>query len=108
RSRGIVTTVYDFQVKQTNGELKSLRDYEGKVLLIVNTASKCGLTPQFEGLQKLYETYKEKGFEILGFPCGQFNNQEFDSIEETTEFCQMNYGVTFPMFAKIDVNGDNA
>lgn len=103
-----MTTIYDFQVKQTNGELKSLKDYEGKVLLIVNTASKCGLTPQFEGLQKLYETYKDQGFEVLGFPCGQFNNQEFDSIEETTEFCQMNYGVTFPMFAKIDVNGDNA
>ncbi|MGM9927865.1 MAG: glutathione peroxidase [Bacillus sp. (in: firmicutes)] len=100
-------TIYDFEVKMTNGELKSLKDYKGKVLLIVNTASKCGLTPQFEGLQNLYNHYKEKGLEILGFPCDQFNNQEFDSIEETTQFCQLNYGVTFPMFAKIDVNGEN-
>ncbi|WP_102028807.1 glutathione peroxidase [Salirhabdus sp. Marseille-P4669] len=101
-------SVYDFQVKMPNGEMKDLKDYEGKALLIVNTASKCGFTPQFEGLQKLYESYKEQGFEVLGFPCSQFNNQEFDDIEETTQFCQANYGVTFPMFAKIDVNGDNA
>jgi glutathione peroxidase len=101
-------TVYDFRVKMTNGEEKSLKDYEGKPLIIVNTASKCGLTPQFEGLQELYVTYKEHGLEILGFPCDQFNNQEFDNIEETTQFCQINYGVTFPIFAKIDVNGDNA
>ncbi|MFP7299678.1 glutathione peroxidase [Neobacillus niacini] len=100
-------TVYDFTVKTTNGQEKSLKDYEGKPLLIVNTASKCGLTPQFKGLQELYDKYKEQGLEILGFPCDQFNNQEFDNIEETTEFCQLNYGVTFPMFAKIDVNGDN-
>jgi glutathione peroxidase len=73
----------------------------------VNTASKCGLTPQFKGLQELYEKYKDQGLEVLGFPCDQFNNQEFDNIEETTQFCQMNYGVTFPMFAKIDVNGDH-
>ena len=76
-------------------------------MLIVNTASKCGLTPQFEGLQKIYEQYKEQGLEILGFPCDQFNNQEYDNIEETTQFCQKNYGVNFPIFAKIDVNGDN-
>ncbi|MED4402430.1 glutathione peroxidase [Metabacillus fastidiosus] len=100
--------IYDFDVKMTNGEMKSLKDYEGKILLIVNTASKCGLTPQFKGLQELYDTYKEKGLEILGFPCSQFNNQEFSNIEETTEFCQLNYGVTFPILAKIDVNGDNA
>lgn len=103
-----MNTVYDFTVKKTNGENKSIGDYEGKPLLIVNTASKCGLTPQFTGLQELYEKYHEKGLEILGFPCGQFNNQEYDNIEETTEFCQLNYGVSFPMFAKIDVNGDKA
>ncbi|MGN1387443.1 MAG: glutathione peroxidase [Bacillus sp. (in: firmicutes)] len=100
-------TVYDFQVKKVNGELQSLKEYEGKTLLIINTASKCGLSPQFEGLQKLYEQYKEQGLEILGFPCDQFNNQEYDNIEETTQFCQRNYGVSFPIFAKIDVNGDN-
>jgi glutathione peroxidase len=98
-------TVYDFTVKKTNGEKKSLKEYEGKPLLIVNTASKCGLTPQFTGLQELYDKYKDNGLEILGFPCDQFNNQEFDNIDETTQFCQLNYGVTFPIFAKIDVNG---
>ncbi|RKJ50381.1 glutathione peroxidase [Butyricicoccus sp. 1XD8-22] len=103
-----MTTVYDFSVKLPTGEMKSLKDYEGKPLLIVNTASKCGLTPQFKGLQELYDKYKEQGLEILGFPCDQFNNQEFNDIDETLQFCQINYGVTFPMFAKIDVNGDNA
>jgi glutathione peroxidase len=98
-------TVYNFTVKQPNGERQSLNNYNGKTLLIVNTASKCGFTPQFKGLQELYDKYKEKGLEILGFPCDQFNNQEFDDIEKTTQYCQMNYGVTFPMFAKIDVNG---
>lgn len=102
-----MTTVYDFSVKKTNGALQSLRDFEGKLILIVNTASKCGLTPQFKELQEIYDKYKEQGLEILGFPCGQFNNQEFDNIEDTTEFCQLNYGVTFPMFSKIDVNGEN-
>ena len=102
-----MNSIYDFQVKKANGEVQSLKDYEGKTLLIVNTASKCGLTPQFEGLQKIYEQYKEKGLEILGFPCDQFNNQEYDNIEETTQFCQRNYGVSFPIFAKVDVNGDN-
>lgn len=103
-----MNTVYDFTVKKTNGENKSIGDYAGKPLLIVNTASKCGLTPQFTGLQELNEKYHEKGLEILGFPCGQFNNQEYENIEETTEFCQLNYGVSFPMFAKIDVNGADA
>ncbi|WP_456275170.1 glutathione peroxidase [Bacillus sp. AK128] len=100
-------TVYDFTVKSTKNEDHSLRKYEDKVLLIVNTASKCGLTPQFEGLQKLYEKYNPQGFEILGFPCDQFNDQEYDDIDETVEYCQINYGVSFPMHAKIDVNGDN-
>ncbi|MFB5759200.1 glutathione peroxidase [Paenibacillus medicaginis] len=101
-------TVYDFEAKMPNGEKRSLKDYEGKILIIVNTASKCGFTPQFKELQELYEKYEAKGVEILGFPCDQFNNQEFSNIEETTQFCQLNYGVKFPMFAKIDVNGEHA
>ena len=100
--------IYEFEVKKPNGTTQSLRDYEGKTLLIVNTASKCGLAPQFKGLQNLYEKYNSHGFEVLGFPSDQFNNQEYDDINETTQFCQVNYGVTFPMYAKIDVNGDNA
>jgi glutathione peroxidase len=100
-----MNTVYDFKVKMTNGTEKSLKDYEGKPLIIVNTASKCGLTPQFKGLQELYDKYQDSGLEILGFPCDQFNNQEFANIDETTQFCQVNYGVTFPILAKIDVNG---
>lgn len=101
-------SVYDFEVKKTNGKMQSLKEYEGKPLLIVNTASKCGLAPQFKGLQELYEQFNSQGFEVLGFPCDQFNSQEYDDINETTEFCQINYGVTFPIFAKIDVNGDHA
>lgn len=101
-------TIYDFQVKKANGETQSLKDFEGKSLIIVNTASKCGFTPQFKELQELYEKYRDKGLEILGFPCAQFNNQEFAKIEETTQFCELNYGVTFPIFAKIDVNGEHA
>jgi len=100
--------VYDFTVKTTNGDLMPLNKFEGKPLLIVNTASKCGLTPQFKGLQELYEKYSDQGLEIIGFPCDQFNNQEYENIEETTQFCQINYGVTFPITAKIDVNGENA
>jgi glutathione peroxidase len=100
-----MNSIYHFTAKMANGTEKSLREYEGKPLIIVNTASKCGLTPQFKGLQELYDKYND--LEILGFPCDQFNNQEFDHIEETTQFCQMNYGVTFPITAKIDVNGDN-
>ncbi|MEH7236812.1 glutathione peroxidase [Bacillus sp. JJ1562] len=103
-----MASVYDFEVKMTNGEIKSLKEYEGKPLLIVNTASKCGFTPQFKGLQGLNEKYQKDGLVVLGFPCAQFGNQEFEKIEETTSFCETNYGVTFPMFAKIDVNGDNA
>ena len=103
-----MNSIYNFTVQLPNGKEKSLNEYEGKPLIIVNTASKCGLTPQFKGLQELYDIYKDQGLEVLGFPCDQFNNQEFDNIEETTQFCQMNYGVTFTMFAKIDVNGDHA
>lgn len=103
-----MTTVYDFTVEKPNGEIQSLKKFEGKPLIIVNTASKCGLKGQFGELQEIYDAYKDKGLMILGFPCDQFNNQEFDNIEETTEFCQLNYGVTFPMYAKIDVNGQNA
>ncbi|GGA60611.1 glutathione peroxidase [Ornithinibacillus halotolerans] len=102
-----MTTVYDFTVKKANGEEQSLRDYEGKPLIIVNTASKCGLVDQFKELQEIYSQYKDKDLVVLGFPCSQFNNQEFDNIEETTEFCQLNYGVSFPMYGKIDVNGKN-
>ena len=101
-------TVYDFTVTSIVGLPKSLADYKGKVLLIVNTASKCGFTPQFEGLQALYEKYRDRGFEILGFPCNQFMNQDPGTNEEIQSFCQVNYGVTFPMFAKIDVNGSDA
>ena len=103
-----MTTVYDFTVKKPNGEKQSLKEFEGRPLVIVNTASKCGLKGQFKELQELYEEYKDRGLVVLGFPCGQFANQEFDDIEETTNFCQVNYGVTFPMHAKIDVNGKNA
>jgi len=101
-------TVYDFTVTSMMGLPKSLADYKDNVLLIVNTASKCGFTPQFAGLQALYEKYHERGFEILGFPCNQFMNQDPGTNEEIQNFCQVNYGVTFPMFAKIDVNGSNA
>lgn len=100
--------VHDFTATTIEGEEKSLADYKGNVLLIVNTASKCGFTPQFEGLQKLYEQYHDRGFEVLGFPCNQFGNQDPGSSEEISSFCQKNYGVSFQMFDKIDVKGDNA
>ncbi|WP_050181668.1 glutathione peroxidase [Domibacillus robiginosus] len=103
-----MTNIYDLSVKKPNGDMLALKEYEGKPLLIVNTASKCGFTPQFRGLQFLYEKYKDEGLMVLGFPCDQFNNQEYDDINKTTEFCQVNYGVTFPIFAKIDVNGEGA
>jgi len=104
----MMSKLYDFEVAKPNGELVSLKEFAGKVILIVNTASKCGLTPQFEGLQALYKKFEDKGFVILGFPSDQFNNQEFDNIDETMSFCQLNFGVSFPMFAKIDVNGPQA
>ena len=100
--------LYDFNVKDIYGEDISMSEYEGKVVLVVNTASKCGFTDQFEGLEELYKDYKDKGFEILGFPCNQFGNQEPGSHKEIAEFCRLNYGVTFTMFEKIDVNGKNA
>jgi glutathione peroxidase len=100
--------VYDFTVKTIRGEEQSLADYRGKVLLIVNTASKCGFTPQYKELQELYEQYRDRGFVVLGFPCNQFGHQEPGTEEEIEQFCQVNYGVTFPMFAKVDVNGENA
>lgn len=101
-------SIYDFKATTIQGEEKSLADYKGKPVLIVNTASKCGFTPQFEGLQKLYEEYKDSGFEILGFPCNQFGNQDPGENEEIEGFCQINYGVTFQMFSKVNVKGDNA
>jgi len=98
-------SIYDYEVKDSNGNTVSLKDYEGKVLLIINTATGCGFTPQYEGLQDLYEKYKEQGFEILDFPCNQFANQAPGTEEEIQSFCQSRYGVTFSMFAKVDVNG---
>ena len=100
--------VYDFKAVNGKGQEVSLSDYKGKVLLIVNTASKCGFTPQFEGLEKLYNAYKDKGFVVLGFPCNQFAEQDPGSDGEIQEFCRLNYGVTFPMFRKGDVRGDSA
>jgi glutathione peroxidase len=101
------TNFYDLSATTITGEEQSMADYKGKVVLVVNTASKCGFTPQYAGLQELYERYQSKGLVILGFPCDQFAHQEPGSEEEIAEFCQMNYGVTFPMFAKVDVNGKN-
>jgi Glutathione peroxidase len=100
-------TFYDFEAERLDGTLESMSTYKGKTVIVVNTASKCGLTPQYEGLEKLYETYKDQGLVILGFPCNQFGNQEPGTADEIQEFCQLNYGVSFPMFAKIEVNGKN-
>lgn len=99
---------YDFEAKSLQGETINMSQYKGKVVLVVNTASKCGLTPQYEGLEKLYKTYKDKGLVILGFPCNQFLGQEPGTAEDIAEVCYVNYGVTFPMFDKIKVNGDDA
>jgi glutathione peroxidase len=101
----MTSTIYDFSCNTPAGTKKSLQDYKGKVLLVVNTASKCGFTPQFAGLEEMYEKYKDQGLEILGFPCNQFGKQDPGSNDEIMEFCQLNYGVSFPMFGKIDVNG---
>ena len=103
-----MTNIYQFEAELLDGKNKSFADYEGKVLLIVNTASKCGFTPQFSGLEKLYEKYKDQGFEVLGFPCNQFGGQDPGSNEQIRAYCQKNYGVNFPMFAKVDVKGPEA
>ena len=100
-------TIYDLKVLNTKGEEVSLSDYRGKVLLIVNTATGCGFTPQYEGLQKLYDEYQNEGFEILDFPCNQFGNQAPGTDAEIGQFCSLNYNTTFPRFAKVDVNGKN-
>ncbi|WP_122155157.1 glutathione peroxidase [Paraburkholderia sp.] len=103
-----MTSIYSFSARTLGGEEVSLDRYRGKVLLIVNTASECGFTPQYAGLQKLYETYAGRDFEILGFPCNQFGKQEPGDATQIGSFCEKNYGVSFPMFDKIDVNGANA
>jgi glutathione peroxidase len=101
-------SLYDFDVIDIHGKQTSLSQYKGKVILIVNTASRCGFTPQFEGLEKLYKSHKSKGLVILGFPCNQFASQEPLNESQIENFCRIDYGVTFPMFTKIDVNGANA
>lgn len=103
-----MTTLSDFSATTLTGQERHLSDYAGQVVLVVNTASACGLTPQYEGLEALYQELREEGLVVLGFPCNQFGNQESGTEEEISEFCQVNYGVSFPMFAKIDVNGDDA
>ncbi|MBQ6543997.1 MAG: glutathione peroxidase [Clostridia bacterium] len=100
-------SIYDFTVKGMKGEDVSLSEFKGKVLLVVNTATGCGFTPQYDGLEALYEKYRDKGFEILDFPCNQFGNQAPGSEEEIKSFCTMKFGVSFPQFAKIEVNGEN-
>ncbi|EES50246.1 glutathione peroxidase [Clostridium botulinum] len=99
---------YDFSAKKINGREISMNEFKGKIILVVNTASKCGLTPQFKELEEIYKEYKKKGFEILGFPCNQFAKQDSGNNKEINEFCQLNYGVSFNMFEKIDVNGKDA
>ena len=101
-----MATIYDYEAKSLEGNPVRLADYQGKVVLVVNTASECGFTPQYEGLEKLYEHYRDRGLVVLGFPCNQFGSQEPGSAVEIGAFCQKNYGVSFPMFEKIDVNGD--
>ncbi|ALS01822.1 glutathione peroxidase [Enterococcus silesiacus] len=101
-------SIYDYQVKTTNDETISMEDYRGKVLLIVNTATGCGFTPQYEGLEELYKKYREQGLEILDFPCNQFGHQAPGTNQEISDFCQLTYQTTFQTFGKIDVNGENA
>ena len=100
--------VYDYSAKLNNGNDTKLSKFKGKVLLVVNTASQCGFTPQYKGLQELYAKYKDRGFAVLAFPCDQFGHQEPGNDDEIKSFCETNYGVEFPLFAKIEVNGDNA
>lgn len=103
-----MTNLGDFEAHTITGQPQALSEYLGKVVLVVNTASKCGFTPQYEGLEKLYRELRDEGLVVLGFPCDQFAHQEFDDNTEIAEFCSQNYGVSFPMFAKIDVNGSTA
>ena len=103
-----MSTLFDITADSLNGQPVNLGQYKGKVLLIVNTASKCGFTPQYKGLEAVYQQFKERGVEVLGFPCNQFGAQEPGEAEEIGAFCEKNYGVTFPLFAKIDVNGEHA
>jgi len=103
-----VTNVFDFKADSLSGASVDLAQYRGKVLLIVNTASKCGFTPQYKGLEDLHRQYQDRGLVVLGFPCNQFGGQEPGNAEQIGEFCERNYGVSFPLFAKVDVNGDNA
>jgi len=103
-----MTTIYDFEARAIDGKTVPLKKYQGKVLLIVNTASACGFTPQFGGLEELHQQYGKKGLVVLGFPCNQFGAQDPGSNEEIAQFCQLNFGVSFPMMAKIDVNGPDA
>ena len=103
-----MASVYDFTVNDIHGKPVKLDKYRGKLLLIVNTASECGFTPQYKGLEAMYEKLHDKGLEVLGFPCNQFGGQEPGGEKEIAQFCEVNYGVTFPMFAKVDVNGDKA
>jgi glutathione peroxidase len=100
--------IYDYKAKTIDGREQSLADFRGQTLLIVNTASGCGFTPQYKGLEQLYETYKDRKFTVLGFPCNQFGNQESGSEADIKSFCEMNFGVKFPLFAKIDVKGPKA
>ena len=103
-----MTTIADFAVATNKGEELDLQEKLGKVLLVVNTASKCGFTPQYDGLEKLYQAYGDKGFEVLAFPCNQFGAQEPGDAEEIEQFCKVNFGLTFPLMQKVDVNGDEA
>ena len=103
-----MSTVYDFDALQIDGKKVALKNFQGKVMLIVNTASACGFTPQFAGLEELHQQYGDKGLAVLGFPCNQFGSQDSGSNAEISDFCQLNYGVTFPMMAKIEVNGNGA
>lgn len=103
-----MSQIYEYSAKQLDGSLLDFKQYQGEVLLIVNTASKCGFTPQFAGLETLYQHYKDQGLTVIGFPCNQFGAQDPGSDDEIGDFCQKNYGVSFPMMAKVDVNGSDA
>ena len=103
-----MASIYDFSVTDISGKTVKLDRYQGKAMLLVNTASQCGYTPQYKGLEALYEKYRAKGFQVLGFPCNQFGEQEPGDEKAIAQFCEINFGVTFPLFAKVDVNGENA